>query len=49
MDTEYDPSDQFFQAFKAGYLEARDHRLLYPEMYLWDKYIAWLFDEGVTT
>lgn len=50
MDTEFDPSDQFFQAFKAGWLRGRDDRAEpWADEDIWDAYITWLFDEGVTT
>lgn len=47
MDAAYDPDDQFFQAFKAGYLRYRTDRPTEAhrpvnEQGMWDHYLGWL-------
>lgn len=46
MDTTYDPSDQFFQAFSAGLAWADGARAT-SEPEAWRLYINWLHEDGI--
>ena len=50
MDETFDPDDQFFQAFKAGYIlgvKNTSQNFAPPlDQYLWDEYITWLKGEA---
>jgi len=46
-DLVYDPEDQFYQAFAAGYRKGGAIRGIKDERAMWDLYIVWLFEEGV--
>lgn len=40
----YDADDQFYQAFKAGYVKARVGGHVPHEAVLWHAYQAWIFE-----
>jgi len=56
MGEEFDPSDQFFQAYRAGFVAGYDEPELPTDVgsfddltSVWDRYLAWLNEDGVTT
>jgi hypothetical protein len=46
---EYDPDDQFFQAYAAGYRQAARSggRWVPGPQYLWGLYVEWLHEQPV--
>ncbi len=47
MDVTYDPDDQFYQAFRAGFLRSKKERQIPDEALeggIWALYISWLYE-----